>query len=139
MIYIALKSGDNVAEITKRGQVVVAPLDFSTFYSAQTAANNVPVNVTIPNTRKSFIMTDIVLAGDRSIGASGAVTKIYENSVGPTDTAITKLIYEDEIAKQTRAILTGLNIIVTEGVWINVVSDDVIVRCNIGGYFIDTL
>jgi hypothetical protein len=35
-------------------------------------------------------------------------------------------------------VATGLNIEVTEGRWVNIVSDDVIVRCNIGGYYVTT-
>jgi len=124
------------AKITERGQIVVAPLEFSVFYTASTASNNVAVNIVAPTTSKRFVITDIVIAADRSVGANGAITDIFEAS-GPTSATIVKSIYEDEIAKQTRATLTGLNIIVSEGVWINVKSDDVIVRANIAGYFID--
>jgi hypothetical protein len=126
------------ALVTKRGQQIVAPLEYSEFYTATTISNNVPVNVIEPRTGKNFAITDIILSGDRSIAANGAVVQVYENSIGPTDTTIAKLIYADEIARQTRAVLTGLNIIVTTARWVNVVSDDVQVRANIGGYYIDS-
>ena len=137
MINVGIKSERNgkLVEISKRGQLVTAPLDFSTFYQGSTASNNVAVNVVGPKAGSQFIITDIILAGDRSIGANGAVVDIFENSVGPTDGTITKQIYQDEIAKQTRAVLTGLNLIVSAGRWVNVKSDDVIVRCNIAGYY----
>jgi ABC-type molybdate transport system permease subunit len=135
-ITVACGKSNTRALVTKRGQQVVAPLEYSEFYTATTVSNNVAVNVIKPRTGKNFAITDIILSGDRSIGANGAVTQVYENTTGPTDTTITKLIYADEIAKQTRAVLTGLNIIVTVGSWVNVVSDDVQVRANIAGYYI---
>jgi hypothetical protein len=132
--------GDDNSEpvkVTKRGQVVTGPLDFSTFYLGATATNDVAVNVVGPKTNKCFIITDIILSADRSVGANGAVTDVFENTVGPTDGTVSKQIIQEEIAKQTRMTATGLNIAVSEGAWVNVKSDDVIVRCNIAGYYVD--
>lgn len=126
----------NEATVTDFGQLVTSPLAFSTFFNASTISNNVPVNVIEPAKRRKFIITDIIISGDRSVGVNGAVTAIYESNVSGTDTVQTKLIITEEIAKQTRMVATGLNIEVTEGRWVNVVSDDVIVRCNIGGYYV---
>lgn len=124
--------------VTDFGQLVTSPLSFSQFYNAATVSNNVPVNVIQPAKRQKFIITDIILSGDRSVGANGAVTTVYENNVSGTDTTQQKVIITEEIAKQTRMVATGLNIEVTEGRWVNIVSDDVIVRCNIGGYYVTT-
>lgn len=135
-VTIACGKNNTRSLVTRRGQLIVAPLDYSEFYTATTVSNNVAVNVIAPRTGLNFAITDIILSGDRSIGANGAVVQVYENSNGPTDTAITKLIYADEIARQTRAVLTGLNIIVSPARWVNVVSDDVQVRANIAGYYL---
>tara|TARA_R110000796_G_scaffold99871_1_gene208287 strand:- start:2789 stop:3211 length:423 start_codon:yes stop_codon:yes gene_type:complete len=139
MIYTKIKCGssNSAALVSKLGQLIVAPLAFSTFYTNQTAVNNIAVNVVPPKTGKCFVITAIVLSGDRSIGASGAITDVFENTLGPTSATITKEIYQDEIAKQTRATIPDLNILVTQGSWVNVKSDDVIVRANISGYYVD--
>ena len=129
----------NEAVVTDLGQLVIAPLSPSNFYLGTTIANNVPVNVVIPKKRHKFIITSIILSADRSIAQNGAVTTIYENGIGPVDTTQDKVIITEEIAKQTRMTATGLNIEVNEGKWINVVSDDVIVRCNIAGYFVGAI
>ena len=126
----------NEALVTDLGQLVVAPFSPSNFYLGSTVSNNVPVNVVIPKKKHKFIITSIIMSADRSVAQNGAVTTIYENGIGPTGTAVEKVIITEEIAKQTRMTATGLNIEVTEGKWINVVSDDVIVRCNIAGYFV---
>lgn len=124
------------AKVTSRNQLVVAPLDFSIFYTGSVTVNNTAVNLVGPKAGKRFVITDLILTGDRSIAANGAVAKVYEAADDSTATVAT-LIYEDEIAKQTRAVLTGLNIIVNEARWVNVVADDTIVRANLGGYYID--
>lgn len=130
------RGSENRGGVTSRGQLVTAPLEFSTFYNAATAANNVAVNVVPPKAGKAFVITDLVISGDRSIAAAGAITDIFEAD-SDTSAVVSKEIYQDEIAKQTRATLTGLNILVSVGKWINVKSDDVIVRANIGGYYVD--
>lgn len=139
MITTILKCGtsNSRARITSRGQLVTAPLGFSQFYTNQNAVDNTAVNLVKPKAGKRFVITDIVLSGDRSIAANGAVVDLFENSTGPTNGTVTTQIYQDEIAKQTRAVLVGLNIIVSEGVWVNLKADDTIVRANIGGYYIE--
>lgn len=124
------------ALVTTRGQLVTGPLDFSQFYTATTVADNVPVNLVRPRAGNNFVITAIVLSGNRDIAANGAIVDLYESAVGPTSSTISLRIYQDEIAKQTRAILTGLNIIVSVGRWVNVKSDDVQVRANISGYYV---
>lgn len=127
----------NTARISKRGEVSVGPIEFSQFYFALLGTDNTPVNVVVPKTRKIFIITAIVLAGNRNIGVNGSIVDIYESSDGPATATQTNLIYEDEIAKQTRSVLTMLNIKVSEGNWVNAVCDDDDVRVNIAGYYLD--
>jgi len=129
----------NEALVTDLGQLVTSPLSFSNFYFAATASNDVPVNIIVPKKRHRFIITSIILSGDRSVGANGAVTTVYESSIGPLDTTQETVIITEEIAKQTRMTATNINLETNVGKWINVVSDDVIVRCNIAGYFVEAI
>ena len=128
-------SKDRSPEVTDDDVLVVGNKSPSTFYLGATATNNTPVNVVLPKSNKKFIITEIILNGDRSIGANGAITDVYANSVGPIDGTVTEQIIQAEIIKQGDLILTGLHILVKEARWINVKSDDVIVRCNVGGYY----
>lgn len=140
MIGVKLKDSDSgdMARVTPRGQVVVSPLEYSQFYFGATASNDVPVNIVTPLTKKNFVIDAIVLSADRSIAANGVIIDIYENSIGPTDTTITKQILQQEMIKQSVLAIPDLNILITAGRWINIKSDDVIVRCNISGYFVTT-
>jgi hypothetical protein len=124
------------AQVTSRGQLVTSPLEFSTFYTASTATNNVAVNVITPLTGKQFVITAIILSADRSVGANGAVTDLFEASADDSET-IDKAVITEELAKQTRMVATNLNILVTKGKWVNLKSDDVIVRANVSGYYVN--
>jgi hypothetical protein len=132
-------TGGNSPEITERGQIVTGALSFETFYLGATAVANTAVNVVPPKSGKCFIITAIILSGNRDVGVNGAITDVFENLSGPTDGTINTEIIQEEIAKQTRMTATGLNIIVSRGAWVNVKSDDVIVRCNIAGYYVDDI
>ena len=129
------ESGDT-AKVTKYNQLVTAPLDFSTFYTANAATVNTAYNVIVPRTNKIFIITDIVLGANRNVsGTNGAIVDLYE-ATGPGVTVVSKQIIQDELLKQTKLVLTGLNIAVTEGTWVNLKTDDDDIRANIGGYYV---
>jgi hypothetical protein len=124
------------AKVTSRNQLVVAPLGFSTFYSGTAGVDNTAVNLIIPKTRKNFIITDIVLYANKFVGASDAAVELYE-AAGPDVLATTNTIILQEMQKNTNLVLTGLNIIVTEGLWVNLKTDDDDIFANIAGYYVD--
>ena len=138
MITTSIKSGDGggVAKVTSRGQLVTAPLEFSEIYTASCIANNTAVNLVTPKPNQRFVITTIILNGDRSIAVNGAITDLFESIGGPISAVVSKSILRLEILKQGSVALTGLNIILSEGVWLNVKADDVIVRANIAGYYV---
>jgi hypothetical protein len=126
-------SGTNV-KVSPRGELAVSALDFSTFYSASVTVNDTAVNVITPKAQKVFIITAIIVAADRSVAAAGSVLSIYTADDSTTG-AVIDVIYSDELSKQTRAVVSPINIIVPEGKFVNIVADDVIIRCNIAGYY----
>jgi len=137
MIHVGIKDGftGDSALVTSRCQLVTAPLDYSKFYLANASVINTAFNLVVPKSGYRFVITDIVLSSDRGVGNDGAIVDLYE-ATGPDITTISTSIYQDEIAKQRSKILTGLNIIVSVGVWVNVKTDDNGVRANVAGYYI---
>ena len=139
MIDVVLKDAthNTKAKITKRGQTVIAPLAYSKFYSASAVVVDTAYNLVLPKPGKKFVITDIILAADKGVsGTNGAIVEVYEAEAPDTITVSTS-IYTDEILKLDRVVLTGLNVlIVTEGRWINVKTNDNTVRASIAGYYI---
>ena len=53
------------ASVTRRGQLVTAPLSYSEFYTNTAIATATAYNLVPPKTGKKFVITDIILAADR--------------------------------------------------------------------------
>ena len=137
MIGVGIRCGvtGRVATVTDNHQLVTAPLSFSMFHSVTATVTGTGYNVIAPKSGKSFVITDIILGADRSVGLNGAIVDLY-CATGPDEATVEISILQDEIAKQDKLILTGLNIFVDEGFWVNVKTDDNNVRANISGYYI---
>lgn len=123
------------AVITTRGVLVTGPLDFSVAYNQDVDTINTAFNFVGPEVGKRFVITDILLSTDRQVGNNGAIIILYEATADNTVT-VTTTILEVEMLKSTVRDMTGLNMIATEGVWINIKTDDDNVQATIMGYYV---
>jgi hypothetical protein len=128
------KGKGSEARVSSRGQLVVAPLDFSTPYNVKAEVINTAYNLVKPKLGWQFIVTDILLYANKNVGAADATVNLYEATAVDSLT-IAKSIIEIEMLKQTSINLTGLNMIVTEGRWINIKTDDDDIFATIMGYY----
>lgn len=124
------------AKVSARGQLVTAPLDFSTLYPKKLDVINTAFNYVGPLTEKVFVITDIILYANKDVGPADAIVDIYETS-SATSATILRSIFQTEIPKYSNFIMTGLNLITSEGVWLNGKTNDNSIFTNIGGYYID--
>jgi hypothetical protein len=136
---IVSSNGDSAGvTVTKRGQLVTSPLAFSTAYNATAGVTNTGYNLVTPVTAKQFIITSIHLYANKNVGAGDATVVLYEASDATTATA-DKTIFTVEMVKQTSRDLTGLNLEVSEGKWVNVKTDDDDVFATLLGYYVPAL
>ena len=129
--------GGNSPEITERGELVTGDLAFSEVYPAETAADNVAVNLVKPKANKCFVITAITMSTDRGVATGGAVVQIFENDTGPTDSTITKLIIKQDIPRQGQFVLPGIKLITGEGRWVNLIASDTTAFADVLGYYVD--
>ena len=122
------------AKVSRFGQFVTGPLDFSEFHNVSLITNNIPLSLINPIMGKHFIITDIIIYGSRDVGVNDATVSLYESDELDGITA-RRVILPAEIPKNDRLILTGLNIITSQGSWITAVTDDNTVFVTVGGYF----
>ena len=116
------KSG-NEATVTKYGQLVVSPVDYSTPVSKVLSSTLTAYNFIEPSEGKSIVITDIILTANRSIGANDATVTVYQ--AGDVDSLTSdKDILNLEMIKQSNLVLTGLNMIVPSGFFVNATTDD---------------
>lgn len=122
------------AKVSMFGQLVTGPLDFSKFYNAILTVNNTPLSAVSPEMGKQFVITDIIIYGNKGVGNTDATVSLYES--GELDgTTIKNIILTTEIPKNGRLSLSGLNLITNQGCWITAVTDDNTVYVTVGGYY----
>jgi len=134
---IQIKDGrgsGNLAIVTKRGQLVTAPAGFSTFFTASAAVDDTAVNIVAPKSGKNFIITAIIINANKQVTSEMVVT-IFEAPAVTSNTQ-DKVVFTTEILKQSSLVLTGLNIMVSEGKWLNGTTDDNTALFNVAGYFV---
>jgi hypothetical protein len=104
---------------------------FQTFATAATAYNFVP-----PIQNQFFVITAIILQANKNVNATtGQVVDIYE-ATSATSTTIDKKLVEVEMIKNDRIILTGLNIKMNEGKFLNGKTEDDDVLATVAGYYV---
>lgn len=141
MIEVSLRDGrgtSNEAKITERGQLVTAPLDFSTAYNATADVVDTAYNLVPPKADQQFVITTIILYANKNVGATDATVVLYE-ALSASSTTVSKTVLNQEIVKQTRLIIPNANIIVSEGYWLNVKTNDDDVFATVLGYYVDAV
>lgn len=129
----------STARVTEYGQLIVAPLDFSSSQAIKLETANTAYNFVAPVQDKIIVITDILLYANKNVGAGDATVDVYTSDVGPDSTTIKESIIQTEMLKQTSRDLTGLNIKVNEGRWVNAKTDDDDVFVTIGYYYVPIL
>lgn len=138
---IELKDGTGSgsrAKVTPRGQVVTAPLDFSSTHFNLLSVNGQAFNFIKPVPNKCFIITDIIISADKNVGTGGVLVELYETD-SLTGTVATRNILAVQLARNAALSINNLNILSNIGVWLNAKMDDNNVYMTIAGYFVDTV
>ena len=135
MTDVVLKGGKKLtaAKVTDRGQVVVAPLDFSIPSSISLVCASTAYNFAAPKSNKIFIITDIIISSGS--GASQIVDLYEANS--ETSLTVQKQIFNLDMSAKTYVPLTGLNWKLTQGFWLNAKSNGTTAMVTIAGYIAD--
>jgi len=128
----------NSAAVTARGQIVVAPIEFSSPSFNSMTVNNQAYNFVEPQAGKQFVITDIIISADKSVGTAGSEVQIYEATAVNTATVDVSL-FQVTVSKGVTQSITGLNVITNSGKWINAKMDDNNVNLTLLGYRVEVV
>jgi len=123
------------AHITHRGELAVAPIEYSEFYNVQMIINNTAYNIVKPKAGYRFVITVIDIYGNNGIGANDSTVVIYE-ATSTTSTTVEKTIYTREVPARGSVTLSGLQVIIRPGYFLNAKMDDNNVYVNVAGYYV---
>jgi len=137
MIETTIKDGSGsgkLAKVTSTGQLVTAPYAYDEIVTKTSAVDNTAVNFYKPKAGEQFVITAILLTADSNVVGS-AITEVYEATAEDSTTVSKSILLVDLIKNQNRDV-TGLNILVTEGRYLNIKADDSDVSAVITGYYV---
>lgn len=124
------------ASVSKYGELKVAPYNYSTSYFQNFATADTAYNFIPPIQNQFFVITAIILQANKNVNATtGQVVDIYE-AESATATTIDKNLFEIEMIKNDRVVVTGLNIRTTEGKFLNGKTADDDVLATVAGYYV---
>lgn len=136
-IKVQLVGGNNrTVEVTSNGELVVAPLQYSTPKFQNMTVVDTAYNFHEPKAGKRFVVTGIIVSTNRDVGVNGAVIIFYEASSIDTLT-VDETVLQLDMTKNQILPLLGANFILTEGKFLNGKTDDNEVLATISGYEVD--
>lgn len=122
------------ARVSRFGQLVVAPLDYSEPIARNLNVIDTAFNFLAPASKHSIVITEIIVAADKNVSnVDPAEIEIYQaDSVDSLDASPT--IISPRLVRAGDLSLTGLNFLIPEGKWINAKTNDVNVLITIAFY-----
>ena len=126
----------STVRVTTRGELVVGKVEFSQAYTIEATATATAYNFVGPISGSQFIITDVLLYADKNIGVNDASVQLYE-ATSSSETTVSKTVLDLEMVKQTSRDVTGLNLAVSEGKWLNLKTDDATIFATVMGYYIN--
>lgn len=129
-------ANNRAVEVTFNGQLVTAPLEYSSGKFNDMDLVNTAYNFHEPTAGKRFVITALIISTNRNVGVNGANIFFYEASAIDTLT-VDKIILQLDMAKSLTLPILGANFIMTEGAFLNGKTDDDDVLATIAGYEVD--
>lgn len=112
------------ARVTRFGQLVVAPLAYSEPIAQELDATDTAFNFLAPESGKNIVITDIIVSTGQLVSPTDpAEIEIYEADADDS-LDILQGIVSPRLVRAGSLVLTGLNLLVPEGRWVNAKTDD---------------
>lgn len=140
MIQVELIDGHgsgNSAMITALGQLVTAPVQYNQSQFVELSVIDAAFNFYEPEDGKRFVLTGMLVFADKQVSSTtNATVVIYEASAA--DTAdVKRTLLQFEIGQNQSIVMTHINLLISEGVWINAKTDDDDVHMTLLGYYVN--
>ena len=125
-----------VVKVSTSGELSVAPVspNISQHWSMTTV--DTAYTFAPPISGKEMRLQNILIYGNKNVGASDATVVIYTSHTA-TGTTPLETILELELPKYAKRDLIGLNLQLSEGVFLNAKTDDNTIFLTMMGYYLD--
>lgn len=132
---VQIQGDERTADVSGNGELIVRAFDYSDADFQTLNVDNAAFNFFEPISGERFVITGLVVSGNRDIGVNGAILTIYTADSATSTTPIAT-VFEIEVPKSTVLPFIVPNVRLEEGVFLNGKSDDSTVRVGMFGYFV---
>lgn len=123
----------NKARVTEFGQLIVAPIAYSTPVTVEMSLIDTPYLFVCPVEGKSIVITSVVLTANKSVGVNDATINIYASDTDAGSVPVNPIVTLEMIKNSTLP-LTGLNFIIPPGKFILATTSDNTIFATTGFY-----
>lgn len=127
----------NEAKVNRAGCLAIGPVEYSELYSVNCAVIDTAYNIVQPASGMQIVITSLLFSANRNVGANDATVDLYEAS-SPTSISIDKTLAHLEIPKQQFREFNPIQLLVNEGKYINVKTNDNEVLVTLGWFAVPT-
>jgi hypothetical protein len=129
-------NGGNRAKVSEYGELVTAPVSYSTPSVGSLVANDTGVMFIPPQVGKRIVITGVIVAAGKNVSATtAAAVEVYESSTGSGETVAQSILQTEILKSETQSFLP-LNVITSEGRWVMAKTSDADVNVSIYYYYI---
>jgi len=129
----------STAKVTTIGQLVTSPYDYNDASHQELGVADVAYNFYEPRHGMQFVVSGLVYSADQQVSnTTGATVVIYESD-SDDSTTVDKVLHQDDLVKNDRVALIGINLLVNAGKFVNAKTDDDDIHMTILGYYIPEL
>lgn len=123
--------------VTSLGQLVTAPISYDEVKTISLNVDDTGFTFYVPKAGGQFVITAVLLTADKNV-TTDCIVEIFESAQEDSN-VVSESILVIEMLKNTGRDITGLNFLVSEGVYVNGKTDDNNVSATIMGYYITKL
>lgn len=128
------KESGNSATVTEFGQLVTAPVSYSQPVEVLLDATATAFNFIEPRSGTSIVITDILTYAARTVSpTTPADIQVYQSDEVDSSTVLGGIV-SPQLTSGGQSELTGLNLLIPEGRWVNAITDDADVKITIMFY-----
>jgi len=132
---VGTRGGLNEVGVSSSGEVLVRAFDYSDFLFQTIDTVDTAFNFFKPKQGFQFVITGVVISGNRDIGVNGSILTVY-TADSTTSTTALSTPFEIEVPKSTVLPFIIPNVLTAEGIFLNGKADDATVRVGMFGYFV---
>lgn len=125
------------AKVTGNGELVTSPIAYDEAEYRALDEINTAYNFYAPTSGKRFVITGLVLKADKQVSSTVDADVVVYEAGEATSTTASRTIFQMAMVEGDLLALNPINILTTEGVYINAKTTDDDIHVNIMGYYIN--